>query len=456
MIVGVGWLTVLGFWLADAGPMGASLAFVIGMLFFIPVGLCYAEMAGMYPHTGGPIIYALHQFGVVASFIAGWMLCLTFFFVIIFEALSVGWLMEVLWPSSMGPKIYSFMGSDIHVGHLVFGIGGNILLAIANWRGGSTSGKAQSIMTFSLIITILILIVAALFNGQASNLEPLFIASETGSIWPGVVTVLLTVPFYLTGFEAIAQGMGERDKNISFKTIARIIVISIIGAALFYVAIIISASSVAPRDLLVGAELPAAKAFEIGLGSAVLMKLALIGGLLGLLSTWNGCIFVFVRAIWALGKNRMIWPGFAKTNKAGISILAIWFVIIVVAFGVGMGKNAILPLVNSSSTAVGLLFFIVCLAVIKSRFKTPDSKRPFKAPGGLVLPIIGCLASLWVVVLTLQDPYTAGEGIPLEWWLFGGWVLFGAVLWFIGAYNRKKEGYTLERMIKDTSEEIDS
>ncbi len=448
MIIGIGWVTVLGFWLADAGPFGATLAFGIGFLLFIPVGLCYAEMAGIYPHVGGPIVYALREMGVVASYITGWMLALTFFFVIIFEALSLGWLMETLWPASMGPLLYSFMGSDIYLGHILFGIGINTVLCLTNLKGGSSSGVAQQALTGVLIVIVLVLIGAAVFKGSVDNLAPAFIESANGSIWPGVIAVFVSVPFYLTGFESIAQGISERDKSVSAKSIANIIILSIAVAALFYVAVIISAAAVAPRHELIEAELAAARAFEIGLGSTTLMKIALVGGLLGLLSTWNASIFVFVRAILALGKNRMIWPGFSRTNKGGISIYGISFVIVFVALGVLLGKNAIIPLVNSSSTAVGILFFIVCLCLILSKLKKPEVSRPYKAPGGLFTPILGCLASLYIVILTVMDPFTPGQGVPLEWWLFGGWVLVGVVLWFVGVKARRREQFGLEKMIE--------
>ncbi len=453
MIIGIGWITVLGFWLSDAGPLGAAVAFVAGILFLAPVGICYAEMAGIYPQVGGPIVYALREIGVKTSFIAGWMLALTMFLTIIFEALSIGWLMETLWPASMGPLLYSFKGSNIHVGHLVFGIGLNWMLCYTNLKGGSTSAVTQRFLTGVLLVIVAVLIGAAIFQGSNKNLIPLFVESANGSVWPGIIAVFVGVPFYLTGFESIAQGISERDKNVSARAIANIIILSIACAALFYVAIIFSAAAVAPRVELIGSDLATAKAFEIGLGSTALMKAALIGGLLGLLSTWNACIFVFVRAMLALGRNHMIWPGFAKVNKNGISIYAIAFAAVVVALGVLLGKNAIIPLVNSSSTAVGMLFFIVCLSMVRSRKNKPHMSRPYRAPGGLLLPILGCISSLYIMVLTIIDPYTPGEPLPLEWWLFGGWAVFGVILWFVGSSARRKENFDLNKMIELTESE---
>ena len=57
-MVGVGWIIVLGDWLAQAGPVGAILAFVCGGLVTMLVGVCYAELATLLPVSGGEVAYA--------------------------------------------------------------------------------------------------------------------------------------------------------------------------------------------------------------------------------------------------------------------------------------------------------------------------------------------------------------------------------------------------------------
>ena len=48
-IIGVGWVTVLGDWLTQAGSLGAVIAFLAGGVVMIFIGLTYSEMAAMYP-----------------------------------------------------------------------------------------------------------------------------------------------------------------------------------------------------------------------------------------------------------------------------------------------------------------------------------------------------------------------------------------------------------------------
>ena len=70
-IVGVAWLMVLSSVLATAGPVGASIGFVVGAIAMIPIGLCYAELTGVLPHAGGEIVYAYHLFGTGWAYVIG-------------------------------------------------------------------------------------------------------------------------------------------------------------------------------------------------------------------------------------------------------------------------------------------------------------------------------------------------------------------------------------------------
>ncbi len=73
-MIGVGWVTALGSWLRNAGPMGAVIAFALGGLLMILIGLCYAEVTPMLPLAGGEVAYAYKGFGMVESFVVGWFL----------------------------------------------------------------------------------------------------------------------------------------------------------------------------------------------------------------------------------------------------------------------------------------------------------------------------------------------------------------------------------------------
>ena len=51
-MIGVGWITALGGWFEQAGPVGAIVAFIAGGTLMLIIGLCYAEVTPMLPVTG--------------------------------------------------------------------------------------------------------------------------------------------------------------------------------------------------------------------------------------------------------------------------------------------------------------------------------------------------------------------------------------------------------------------
>jgi len=71
---------VLGSVLVSAGPLGATIGFVVGAAVMIPIGLCYAELTGALPYAGGEIVYAFTLFGVRWAYVAG--VCLALIYVI--------------------------------------------------------------------------------------------------------------------------------------------------------------------------------------------------------------------------------------------------------------------------------------------------------------------------------------------------------------------------------------
>ena len=76
-MIGVGWVTALGSWLSQAGPLGALLAFAAGGALMVCIGLCYAELTPMLPVAGGEVAFAYRAYGTGKAFLVGWTLVAT-------------------------------------------------------------------------------------------------------------------------------------------------------------------------------------------------------------------------------------------------------------------------------------------------------------------------------------------------------------------------------------------
>ena len=96
---------------------------------------------------------------------------------------------------------------------------------------------------------IFFLLIRADFN----NIKPIYAVVEGydhRSFFDGFISMLVIVPFFLAGFDAIPQAIEDAESDIKSQTISKIIIFTIIAAGLFiftiiaaglfYVAIILS------------------------------------------------------------------------------------------------------------------------------------------------------------------------------------------------------------------------
>jgi len=439
-IIGVGWVIYLGYWLEPAGPMGAILGFVAGTALVVLIGLCYAEMAAMIPVSGGEVAYTYEAFGTGASFITGWMLAFVYTAVTSWEGIAMGVLAENLFPAVAGPTLYTVMGTPVKAGTLMIGLTAMVFFTALNFRGVRWAARFQDVLTYAFLAISVLFIGAGFVYGDVANLTPLFVRSESGSIIPGIVAAFITAPFFLAGFDVIPQLMEEKSPGTSARSAARMIVVALIAAGVFYALVILSASMVTPwQSLMEFDKLPAAGAFAQAFDSQVFSRAILLAAFIGILTTWNAIFIGASRVFFALARAHMIPPALAKVHPRFDSpYTAILLVGGLGALGVVIGEGAISPMVNVATICFGIAFGLVSLSVVRLRRTRPDAERPYRVPGGQVTAVAAFLASMTFVYLAATEPYEAGGGIPMEWILLVFGFGLGGVLWFVGRRARSQ------------------
>jgi len=282
-MIGVGWITLLGSWLAAAGSLGAMAAFLLGGLIILPVVFCYAEATSVVPDAGGEIAFARLAGGATAGFVAGWILMLVFLGVVAFEAISVAWIAGVLFPPILGPVVYKVLGAEVHLGAVVIGLGGTLAIALLHLAGNRSIEKLQNFATLAKLAVSLVFVGAGLIFGHPANLAPIFAApgSAGGGGWAGFLSVLAVTPLFYAGFNAMIQAVTERDARISLQQVGWVLVGSVLVAMVFYCGVIGAAALSAPRAVLLASDLPAAAAFESIFNSPWLSRLVLVAGAAG-------------------------------------------------------------------------------------------------------------------------------------------------------------------------------
>ncbi len=437
-IIGVGWVIYLGFWLEPSGPLGAILGFAAGTLLVALIGLCYAEMAALFPVSGGEVAYTYANFGLFVSFITGWLLAFIYTAVTSWEAISLGLIAENLVPGIQGRALYEFAGETVYLGGLLLGLGVMVVFIVLNLRGVKGAATVQEYMMYAFFAVCIVFIGAAIIMGDVANLEPAFRRSETGSIWPAILATFITAPYFLAGFDMIPQVMEEKSPKTPVKLAALMIVISVVAAGVFYCVVIFASSMIMPwEQLLEMGELPAAAAFEAALGSPFLGKLIVLAALIGILTTWNAVIIAASRVFFALSRAWMIPRFFSSVHpRFGTPTSAILLVGFIGGLGVFLGRGGIGPIVNMATMGFASVFSLVCIGTIRLRVTRPDAVRPYRVPGGMIVIGLATLGALAFLLFTIRDLWVNSEGFPLEWSILLSGLAVGLLFWFIGAKPR--------------------
>lgn len=435
-MIGVGWVTALGSWFEQAGPVGAMLAFLAGGGLMITIGLCYAELTPMLPVAGGEVAYAYRASGTGKAFIVGWFLAFGYLSVSAFEAISVGRVIAYLIPGFERWPLYDVAGSTIHGSSLLLGIITTGAITWVNYRGVKSAMRLQVALTAAFVLVTMVFVGAGFAGGELRHMTPLLPEPGAGS-WGGVLAVFVTVPFWFVGFDTIPQGAEEANADIPPRRLGMVILLSIAMATAFYIALVMSVAVTGPWLELVGAELPTADAFGRVFQSQWLVKLVLLAALLGLFTSWNGFFLAGSRVLFALGRGRIVSPAMGRTDaRFGTPAVAVMLSGAVTLLGALLGRGAMLSFVNVGSFCIALAFLGVTQATLTLRRIAPDHPRPYLIPGGRLVPLLAALGSAGVL-LAMVVPTSPAALKPLEWWILLGFSGAGLAFWVGGRKQRE-------------------
>lgn len=417
-MLGWGWVVLSGTWITSAGSFGAVLAFAIGGFLVICVGLNYAELASAMPRVGGEHEYVHRALGESASFVASWAITLGYVSVATFEAVALPTVIDFLLPDYQAGYLWTIAGWDVHLNWVLIGSVGAVIITFINYLGLKQAAVLQTVFTLVIVAAGLLLIFGAGVNGEPANLTPHFIGGMGG-----IMAVLVMVPFLFVGFDVIPQVAEEA--NLPQAQIGKFLVISVIGAILFYIAIAIGVSLGMNLEQLSTTELATADAMGNLFGSAMFAKLLILGGVAGIITSWNSFVIGGSRVLYAMAKSGMLPSWFGRLHpKHHTPSNAVLFIGVLSMLAPLLGRSALVWIVDAGGLGIVVAYFLVAWSFIKLRKNEPDMERPFRAGKS---PIFGYLALvLSFGFIALYFPGMPAALIwPYEWVMGGGWFLIG-------------------------------
>ena len=430
-MIGWGWVVSSGQWIQTGGAIGTAIAFCIGGLMVYLVGLTYAELTTAMPKVGGEQNFSYAAFGAKGSYVCTWALLLSYIGVVCFESCSFATIMQYLIPGFLQGYLYTVAGYDVYLSWVAVAILASILILYINYIGTKRAAKLQNVLTCIIAGVGLLLVAGSAFNGNMSNLasQP-FVGENTGSILKGILKVAIMTPFFLFGFDVIPQAAEEI--NVPLKKLGKLMVLSIGLAVVFYAMIVIAIGYVmTPAQIEASMKdtgMVTADAFATAFSNLALTKVLIIGGLCGIVTTWNSFLIGGSRVMFSMSQSKMLPGVFSKLHpEYKTPYVAILFLGLLSMIAPLFGRVMLVWIVDAANFACCLAYFMVAASFLRLRKTKPSLPRPFRVRFGRS---IGVLATIMAGLMALMYvlPGTGCALIWQEWIIVGGWAIIGVLL----------------------------
>lgn len=390
-MIGWGWVVSSGGWIQKGGVLGAALGFVVGGVMIFFVGLTYAELTAAMPQCGGEHVWSHRAMGPTGSFVCTWAIVLGYVGVACFEACAFPTIISYLWPGFLKGYLYTVAGFDIYASWLIVAIIVAFCIMLINIVGAKTAAKLQTILTIIIGGAGILLIVASVINGTVDNLDGQMFAEVGGSgIVKSILSVAVISPFYLIGFDVIPQAAEEIN--------------------------------VPPKK---------------------------IGGMCGIITSWNSFMIGGSRAIYSMAESYMIPRVFAKLHpRHKTPINALILIGILTMLAPFAGRVMMVWICDAGNFGCCLAYCMVAISFLILRKKQPDMPRPYKVPAGRLMGGIAVLMSGFMVVMYCI-PGSGGTLILPEWGMVAAWSALGVVFFAICKSKYRESFGSMVQLISD-------
>ena len=426
-MIGAGIFTTTGFQAADLGhPLFIFVLWIVGGILALLGALCYAELGAMMPQAGAEYVYLKETYGPAIGFMSAFVSLVAGFSAAIAAATKsfVIYLGQFLPFLAADPTLGGTVAvSDLIAVGLVW-----LLLAIHLRAVQSGTGFNDFMTVFKVAGIVAILLAAAsIGRGSVSNLvtvSPSFQEMSRTDTLAAFGTSLIFVMFCYSGWNAAAYVAGEmedpqRDLPRSLISGTAIVLLLYLGlnAVYFYGASV---------DELAGQ-------VEVGLVSSRTLfgnwgvSLVTVVLCASILASASAMTLAGPRVYYALGKDFTTFSLLSRTRRTGAPAIALIVQGVVTTIIILSGR--VDQIQQYAGFTLTLFASLAVSCVIVLRIRRPDLKRPFRAWGYPVSPLLFLAVSGWMM-------YWAIQGRPAESILSLLTVLFGGVIFAVFVRRR--------------------
>ena len=393
---------------------GFIITMVMACLINILTALSMAELNALMPNlTGGLAQYTLAGMGpfiTILTMVGGYLVC---------QAIA-----GTVECAMFGNAINSVF--DTGIPSWVFSVIMVAVLILANLQGVDIFAKVQNVVAYVLIGSLIIMgLIGTLGLGsgkviaQPSNLAGSF--SDTFGLLGLAFFLFIGCEFVIP----VAKSIKNEKRNVPLGMVLSLLII-----LLMQIFLVIGMSKYTAYE-----ELGASPSPHILYGSALLGKVGsywmILVSALAVVSTVNSAMSSFSFMCAGMAKINLLPTVFLKKNKRGayyVGILSIGLLeIIVNALGLSTSDSLIF-MINVAIVFWMVSYVVSNINVIIFRYKLPKTPRNFKVPGGIVLPVIAAVGTIFMIWNITDDAAVRNQIFIIDGIIF---VILGiySVIW---------------------------
>ncbi|HEX4824240.1 MAG TPA: amino acid permease [Candidatus Polarisedimenticolaceae bacterium] len=457
-IIGAGIFATIGTAAAgDANRPGAGpalmLSFVIPAVVCSFTALCYAELAAMVPISGSAYTYAYATLGEIVAWIIGWDLIIEYAVGNI--AVAISWANYFkTFVAGFGIVIPDWLSTDYRTAshmidasgvstvfkaapHLfgipiVFNLPAVLIVAaitiVLVW-GIRESARFNAIMVGIKLVILAFFVVVGCYWVKPANWTPFAPGGFVG-ISAGAAIVF----FAYIGFDAVstvAEETRDPQRSLPIGIIASLAVCTVV----YVVVAAVFTGLISYPDLTKTLASQQAEPLTLALQHAS-PKLGFAVGIVafGSVVAHTAVLLVFQlgqpRIFFSMARDGLLPPAFYKVHPR-FRTPHISTIITGLFVGVFAAVASLDEMVDLTNIGTLFAFILVCAGTIVLRRKDPNRPRPFRVPGGIVLPVLGIISCLYLIYFLP----------PTSWLRFAAWLNFGFVIYVgYGAVHSRLTG----------------
>jgi amino acid transporter len=368
--------------------------------------LCYAELAAMFPKTGGDYVYVTHIYGRFWGFLFGW----TKLFVERTGTIAI-----------LGFVFAEYLGKALGYGpttvKVIAGLAVALLTAI-NVVGIRWGKLTQNILSSLKIGALALIVLIGWIAGRGT--EPLLAVGPTAVSWKAWSVAFVFVLWAYGGWTEAAY-VAEEVRRPE-RTVPRAIVWGVLLTTVLYLAVNAIYLRYIPAAQMPGTPLVASAMMEraIGPAGATLITWMVACSAFGAL---NGYILTGGRILYALGQDHALFASLSRIDaRFHTPARALW---LVAAISIALVFTKTFDQIMTYSTvAISVFFLLTVFGVMVLRARQPARPRPYRVWGYPATPLVyGLIVAGFIVDVVIKEPVESlfglglvAVGLPLYLW----------------------------------------